>query len=102
MWGQKNRSLDQLVELPCEHPRGRIFSPTNFKLAQNDVLDKISDKFDIGSCGVKNRSQDQTIEKPCEHPRGHIFSLTNFKLAHNDVLDKISVKFENGSCGTKK
>ena len=51
-------SQDQIIEKPNSH----IFSPITFKLAHNDVLDKISDKFKIGSCVVKNRSQDHIIE----------------------------------------
>ena len=40
--------------LPCVHSRGHIFSPILMKLGQNVCLDKISDEFEIGSCGVKN------------------------------------------------
>ena len=51
--GSKSRSLGQILEKACEHSRGHIFSSINLKLGQNDVLDKISTKFEIGSCGVK-------------------------------------------------
>ena len=50
----KNRSLGQILEKPCVHFRGHIFSLIIMKLGQNDCLDKISDKFENGSCWVKN------------------------------------------------
>ena len=40
--------------LPCVRSRGHIFSPILMKLSQNVCLNKISDEFEIGSCGVKN------------------------------------------------
>ena len=52
--GSKTRSLGQIIEKPCEHSRGHIFSPIFMKLGQNDCLDKILDKFESGSSGVKN------------------------------------------------
>ena len=52
--GSKTRSLGQILEKPCVCPRGHIFSPILMKLGQNVCLDKISDDFEIGSCGVKN------------------------------------------------
>ena len=40
--------------LPCARSRGHIFSPILMKLGQNVCLIKISDEFEIESCGVKN------------------------------------------------
>ena len=40
--------------LPCVRARGHIFNPILMKLGQNVCLNKISDEFEIGSCGVKN------------------------------------------------
>ena len=40
--------------LPCVRSRGHIFSPILMKLGQNVCLNKISDEFEIGSCGAKN------------------------------------------------
>ena len=51
----KTRSVDQLIEKPCEHSRGLSFGPIIIKLAQNDHLDNIPVKFDYGSCQVKNK-----------------------------------------------
>jgi len=52
--GSKTRSLGQIIEKPCEHSRGHIFSPIFMKLGQNDCLDKIPTEFEIGSHRVKN------------------------------------------------
>ena len=49
--GSKTGSLGQIIEKPCVHSRGHIFSPILMKLDQNFCLDKISDEFKIGSCG---------------------------------------------------
>ena len=40
--------------LPCVRSRGHVFSPILMKLGQNVCLNKISEEFEIGSCGVKN------------------------------------------------
>ena len=64
MWGE--------IEIACERSRGHSFCLINFKLGQNDDLDK------SGFCVSKSRSQGQ-----------------------NEVLDKFSVKFESESCGVK-
>ena len=53
--GLKTRSLGQILEKPCVHSRGHIFSPILMKLGQNVCLDKISNEFKIDLCGVKNR-----------------------------------------------
>ena len=52
--GSKTRSLGQILEIPCVHSRGHIFSPILMKLGQNVCLNKISDELEIGSCGVKS------------------------------------------------
>ena len=101
MWGQKTRSLGQILEKPCVRSRGHIFSPILMKLGQNVCLDEISDDFEIGSCGSKSRSLGQIFEQPCVGSRGHIFSPILMKLGQNVCLDKISNKFELGSCGVK-
>ena len=48
--GSKTRSVDQIIEKPCEHTRGHSFGPIIIKLAQNDHLDNISVKSEYGSC----------------------------------------------------
>ena len=52
--GSKTRSLGQILEKPCVHSKGHIFSPIIMKRGQNVCLDEISDKFGNGSCRVKN------------------------------------------------
>ena len=49
-----NRTMSIVNFLPCVLSRGHIFRPIVMKLGQNVCLDEISDKFEIGSCGVKN------------------------------------------------
>ena len=46
--GSETRSVGQIMEKPCEHPRGHIFGTNFIKLAQNDHLDNISVKFEYG------------------------------------------------------
>ena len=87
--------------LPCVRSRGHIFSPIFMKLDQNVCLNKISDEFEIASCGVKNRSLGQILENPCVRSRGHIFSQILMKVGQNVCLDKILDEFEIGSCGVK-
>ena len=41
-----------VVKIFSEHSTGHIFCL--IKLSQSDVLDKMSVKFETGSCGVKN------------------------------------------------
>ena len=43
--GSKTRSLSQMLEEPCVHYRGYIFSPIIMKLGQNVCLDKILQKW---------------------------------------------------------
>ena len=50
----KTRSLGQMLEKPCVHSRGHIFSLIIMKLDQNVFLDEISDEFENGLCQVKN------------------------------------------------
>ena len=54
MLGKKTRSLGQILEKPCVHFKGHIFSSIIMKLAQNVCLDEISDEFVNGSSWVKN------------------------------------------------
>ena len=50
-----------IVKMACKHSTGHVFSLINFNFSQSDVLDKMSVKFETGSCGVKNRSLGQII-----------------------------------------
>ena len=50
----KTRSLCQMLEKPCVHSRGHIFSLMIMKLGQNVCLDEILQQFENGSCRVKN------------------------------------------------
>ena len=52
--GSKTRSIGQMLEKPCVHSGGHIFSLIFMKLCQNIYLDEISDKVENGSCRVKN------------------------------------------------
>ena len=52
--GLKTRSLGQILEKPCVHSRGYIFSPIIMKLVENVFCGKISDEFENGSCRVLN------------------------------------------------
>ena len=94
--GLKTRSVGQIMEKPCEHPRGHIFGPIFIKLAQNDHLTISQLSSNMGDVGSKTRSVGQIMEKPCEHSRGHSFGPIFIKLAQNDHLESISVKFEYG------
>ena len=53
--GSKTTSRGQILEKPCVHYRGHIFSPIIMKPGQNVCLDEISDKFENGSCWLKNK-----------------------------------------------
>ena len=50
--GSKTRSQDQVLEKPCVHSRGHIFSPMIMKFGQNVCPDEISDEFKNRSCRV--------------------------------------------------
>ena len=50
-----------IVKMACKHSTGHVFSLIDFNFSQNDVIDKMSVKFETGSCGVKNRSLGQII-----------------------------------------
>ena len=97
----KTRSLGQILEKACVHPRGHIYSPIIIKLGHNVCLGKILDAFENGSCMSKTRALGQILEKPCVGSRGHIFSPIIMTLGQNDCLDEISDEFENGSCWFK-
>ena len=92
----KTGSLGKISEKPYVHSRGHIFIPIIMKLSQNVCLDKISDRFENGSCWVKSRSLAQILEKLCVCSTSHIFSPIILKLGQNVCLDKISDFFENG------
>ena len=51
---KKIRSLGLILEEPCVHFRGHIFSLIIMKLSHNVFIDEISVKFENGSCQVKN------------------------------------------------
>ena len=59
----KTRSLCQMLEKPCVHSRGHIFSPMIMKLGQNVCLDEILEQFENGSCGVKNYFNRSNLRK---------------------------------------
>ena len=98
MSGQK---LGQISEKPYVHSRGHIFSPIIMKRIQNVCLDKISDRFENGSCWVKTRSLVQIYKKNPKKPyvcsRSHICSSIIMKLGQNVCLDEISDVYETGS-----
>ena len=60
--GLKTRSLGQIIEKPCNHSRGHIYSPIFMKLPQNDCLYKSCISSKMGHVGSKTRSLDQIIE----------------------------------------
>ena len=62
--GSKTRSLGQILEKPCVRSRGHFFSPILMKLGQNVCLDKITNEFELASCGVKNSVTWSNIRKP--------------------------------------
>ena len=51
--GSKTRSLGQILEKPCVHSRGHIFSLIIMKHGQNVCLDELSDESENGSCRLK-------------------------------------------------
>ena len=51
--GIKTRVLGQIIEKPCVHFRGHIFSPIIQELGQNVCHDEILNEFLNGSCRVK-------------------------------------------------
>ena len=52
--GSKTRSLGQMLDKPCVHCRGHIFSLIIMKLGHNVCLDEILDEFENRSCQVIN------------------------------------------------
>ena len=68
----KTRSLGQILEKPCVHSKGQIFSPIFITLGQNVCLYEILNKFEKGV--MSDQKLGQVLEKPCVGSRGHIFS----------------------------
>ena len=50
----KTRSVGQILEKPCVHSRGHIFSQIIVKLSQNVCLDEILNEFENRLCQVTN------------------------------------------------
>ena len=94
----KTRSLGQMLEKPCVHSRGHIFSLIIMKFVRLFSLMKFQTSLKIGHAGSKTRSLGQILEKPFVCSRGHIFSSIIMKPDQHVRLDEISHKFENGSC----
>ena len=46
----KTKSLGQILEKPCIHSGGHIFSPIIMKFGQNVCLDEILDEYENRSC----------------------------------------------------
>ena len=97
--GSKTRSLDQILEKPCERSRGHIFSLIIMKLGQTVCPDESLDEFENGLCQGKKLGQ--ILEKSCVRFRGQIFRSIIVELSRNVCLDKISDEFENESCRVK-
>ena len=97
----KTSSLGQILEKPCAHSRGQIFSPIIMKHGENVCLDEISHEFENGSCQIKTRSLGKISEKPCVRSRSQIFSGIIIKRGQNVCLDKILVELGNGLCQIK-
>ena len=49
---RKSMSLDQMLEKPCGHFKGHVFSAVIIKLAQNVCLDEVSGNFKNGFCRI--------------------------------------------------
>ena len=95
--GSKTRSLDQILEKPCVCSRCLIFSQILVKFGSNLCLEKITDNFEIWSCGVKNRSLGQILGKPW----GHIFSWSSCNMVRMFVLIKSRPSLKLGYVGSK-
>ena len=52
--GSKSRSLGQILEKPCVHCRGHIFSPIPLKFTKNVCPNDILDQFENVLCWLKN------------------------------------------------
>ena len=61
--GSKTRSVDQIMEKPCEHSRGHSFGQIFIKLVQNDHLDNTFVKSEYGSCRVRNEVSRSNLHK---------------------------------------
>ena len=59
----KFKNLGQILEKPCEHSRGHIFSLMFMKLGQIVCLYEISDESKMGYVGSKTRSLGEILEK---------------------------------------
>ena len=100
------QKLGQVLEKPCVHSRGLIFSSMIMKLGENVCRDQISDEFENGSCRAKiwvNRSnlRKKKKKKTCVRSRGQIFSLIIMNLDQHVCLHEISDEFGNRSYGVK-
>ena len=72
------------------------------KLADNNDMHKISDKFENGSDRTNDdRVVPLIVKIACKHSTDHVFSFIIFKLSHSGVLDKMSDRFETRSCGSR-
>ena len=78
--GSQTRSLGQILENPCVHSRGPIYSMILTRLGQNVCFNYMSDKLKMGHVMSKTGSLGQILGKPSVRFRGHIFSsiLLNF------------------------
>ena len=79
--GSKTSSLGQIIEKPCVHSRGHIFSPILMKLGQNVCLDKIWVIW-----GSKTRPLCQILEK-LVYAVDFILVQILLKLCQNLCLD---------------
>ena len=100
--GSKGQNLGQILRKKnCVCYRGHLFSPMIMKLGQNVCLDKLSEDFENGSCGIKKTtSLGQIVEAPCVRSIGHIFSPIVLKPDQNVCLDEIA-SFEMGHVASK-
>ena len=74
--GLKTRSVGQLIEKPCEHPRGHSFGPIFIKLCQDGIWIMLVSK---------TRSVGQIIEKPFEHSRSHSFGSIFIEIGQDRI-----------------
>ena len=58
-FGSKTRSLGQILEKPCVHARGHIFSPILVKLGQTFCLDESWTSLEMGDVWSKTKSLGQ-------------------------------------------
>ena len=73
-FGQKTRSLGQMLEKPCVHSRGHIFHQIIMKHETFILMNpRVSTKF--GHVKSKTRSLNQILEKPYVCSRDQSFGL---------------------------